>query len=61
MMFSLNKWNQRKIYSEILVVKFWIILKLMEILTQDFGIIYGTYKTELNFIHVPSPSLVSFS
>jgi hypothetical protein len=61
MMLSLYKWNQREIYLEILVVKFWIILKLMEILTQDFGIIYGTYMTEHNFILVPSPSLVSFS
>jgi hypothetical protein len=46
---------------DILVVKLWISLKLIEILTQDFGIVYGTYMTELDFIHVPSPSLVSFS
>jgi hypothetical protein len=61
MMFSLNKRNQQKIYSEILFVKFWITLKLLENLTQDFGIIYYTYTTKLNFIHVPSPLLVSFS
>jgi hypothetical protein len=48
-------------YLDILVVKLWISLKLIEILTQDFGIVYGTYMTELDFIHVPSPSLVSFS
>jgi hypothetical protein len=29
LMMSLNKWNQPEIYSEILVAKFWIQLKLM--------------------------------
>jgi hypothetical protein len=49
MMFSLNKWNQREVYSEILIVDLHVIcqimdypLKLMKISINDSGIIYGT-------------------
>jgi hypothetical protein len=60
MMMALNKWNQQKIYSEILVAKFYITLKLMEILFRYFGIIYGTYliMAELNFIQCVKPKLL---
>jgi hypothetical protein len=50
MMFSLNKWNQWKIYMEILTVDFHVMsqilnysLKLLEILFKDSGFIYGTF------------------
>jgi hypothetical protein len=49
MMMPLNKWNQREIYSEILMVYFHITcqildypLKLMENLFKDSGITYST-------------------
>jgi hypothetical protein len=49
LMMSLNKWNQREIYSEILIFDFHIKcqimdypLKLMDFFFKDARIIYGT-------------------
>jgi hypothetical protein len=49
-MFSLNKWNQREIYSEILMVDFHVMyqimdypLKLMEICLKTLGLFMTRY------------------
>jgi hypothetical protein len=66
-MIYLNKWNQREVYSEILMVYFHITcqildypLKLMKILFKDSGITYDTLWPKLIQCAIPCLLISSF-